>query len=188
MREVYEELIEDLAAAGVPLSPAECHGTICGLICAGGPIAASAWIEETLATATGSTSAVHELRTALDGMRALLQDELADPLVADFEPLLPEDHRQLPMRTDALASWVESFLGGLGLGGFGDLDALTQEAQEALNDLAEIARLDGGDEDDEDSERALVEVHEYLRVVVQLLYAELSQPGEADPPEGATIH
>ena len=111
------------------------------------------------------------------------------PAFALIAPMLPADTAPMSERTDALGSWVESFLGGLGLGGVGDVPALSDEAREAMEDLAEIARLEREEAEDEALEAALIEVQEYLRVVVQLLYAELSGEGfDEGAPEDATLH
>jgi uncharacterized protein len=184
----YEDLIESLTAAGLPLSPAECHGNICGLICAGGAEGAHAWLGDLLDSATGSAPQVNQLRSELSQIAGGLAAELADPLVVSFEPLLPDEDQDLFTRTEALASWAESFLGALGLGGLASPESLSDEAQEALEDLAEIAKLECDDAGSEELEAALMEVHEYLRVVVQLLYAELAGDSRGEVPEDATLH
>lgn len=190
----HDELARRLAEAGVPLSPAECHGSLCGLLTAGDPARARQWLEETLGTAAGPPPAIEGVRVDLREMAEGCVMALGDPSLASFQPLLPGDESPMGGRTDALAQWVQSFLGGLGLGEPGRLDTLSDEAREALSDLAEIAQLRREDEDDDEQEAALVEVSEYLRVVVQLLYTELQAPEPAERagsdggPGGETLH
>ena len=184
----YADLVGYMDSAGMPLSPAECHGSICGLLCTGGEGDARAWLEHALSSATGSAPAVNVLRGELSELIDAVAAELADPLVVTFEPLLPLDDQDMVARADALARWAESYLSAMGLGGIPSLGSLSEEAQEALSDLAEIAKLECEDLDSEELEVALSEVHEYLRVVVQILYTELAEGARDGAPEDATLH
>ena len=65
---------------------------------------------------------------------------------------------------------------------------MSEEAKEALTDLSEIAKLQDEDTESEELEVALAEVHEYLRVIVQLLCTEFAERIEEGPPGGATLH
>jgi uncharacterized protein len=188
----YDDLVTSLRSAGVPLSPAECHGSLCGLLCTGGRESALTWLEDALVTATGSVPEINELRSQLIELTDGLVTQLSDPLIGDFQPLVPQDDSDLALRTESLARWADSFLGGLGLGGIDSPNALSDEAKEALTDLAEIAKLDSDEEASEELEAALTEVYEYLRVVVQLLSTEFSEQveeaGRGGAPGGATLH
>ena len=181
----FIDLREALARAGTECGAAECHGTVCGALCAGAD-GTDAWLTHLLDQAAGSAEAQRACRRELlklrDTSRTLLQ---AGTL--EFTPLLPDDDIGLAERTAALGEWCQGFLYGLGL--VGDrlhIDALPDEAGEVLRDMGQIAQAGfEGDADDDEDEAAYTEIVEYVRVGVQLLYEEL-QPVSV-PPSG-TLH
>ena len=94
-----------------------------------------------------------------------------------YEPILPDDEEDLQLRVDAYSEWCQGFMFGMALAGFETFDDLPPDVQEFLADLAEISgrTLDLGD-DQEADESAFMELHEYLKVGVQLVYDELNPP------------
>ena len=167
----YERLNEQLQAVGVATGAAEIHGMFCGLICGG----------------CGETDDLR-LGTVLDGL------DPRDPLVQEceqglreaasetcgaihgpelaFTPLFPDDERPLEERTQALQSWCQGFLYGIGLTGTRHAD-LSAEANEALRDLADIARIEVElGEDAEADEEAYMELQEFIRVAALLIHGE----------------
>ena len=78
----------------------------------------------------------------------------------------------LPERTHALGDWCRGFTLGIGWNGKTTMPAFGEGATEALSDIAHIALAEPGTDPPETEERALVELEEYLRVSVQLIYEE----------------
>jgi uncharacterized protein len=91
----------------------------------------------------------------------------------------------LTERADALVDWCRGFLGGFGLGGPDIHNRLSEEGKEILRDIGSIASasLDFGDEDED--EDALIEVHEFVRMGVMLLFTECHIPNQ---PANDTLH
>ena len=181
----FNELEDSLTRAGSICGPSECHGTLCGALCAGVG-EDGAWLAHLLDEANGRDADITDSRRALlelrDATRALLQSG-----TLEFTPLLPDDETGLAERTAALGEWCQGFLYGLGLAGDRlQLDQLPDEASEVLRDMGQITQAGfEGDADDDADEAAYVEIVEYVRVGVQLVYEELqSQPM---PPSG-TVH
>lgn len=181
----FIDLRETLARAGTLCSAAECHGTVCGALCAGAD-GSDGWVAHLLDEATGDaaglTACRRELLKLRDTTRTLLQ---AGTL--EFTPLLPDDDDGLAERTAALSEWCQGFLYGLGLAGEKlRVDMLADEAGEVLRDMGQIAQAGfEGDADSDEDEAAYTEIVEYVRVGVQLLYEEL-QPAAMQP--SATVH
>ena len=73
-------------------------------------------------------------------------------------------------RTTGVAEWCRGFL--LGLGGLKEFATLPNIVREALEDLLDIAEVVAEDGEDEQQEKAFVELEEYVRVCVQLIYDE----------------
>ena len=109
---------------------------------------------------------------------------------ADFAPLLPDDDRPLTERADALSQWCQGFLYGLGSGTTSDPGKVSIEAGEIIRDFTEITHVGvDADEENEENEVAYAEVVEFVRVGVQLLFAELAPArGEEPEPGAASIH
>ncbi|MDE2195984.1 MAG: UPF0149 family protein [Gammaproteobacteria bacterium] len=166
-------LLQDaLRRAGARAAAAECHGTLCGIICAGAN-AEDICFKHLLGGAPDGAAC----RELLSGLKQEAQQALHNPEVT-FAPLLPEDDAPLAGRVEALGEWCQGFLHGLSLGrGRAVLESLPEDAGEVLRDLTEIARA-GFDsaEGDEQDEVAYSEIVEYLRVGVQLLFEELNPP------------
>jgi uncharacterized protein YgfB (UPF0149 family) len=169
-------LRDSLATAGAVIALAELHGGVCGALCAGGPAAARRWLMDSL----------DDLQAG--AVPAAVADDLEDLILASskmledvelrFEPLLPSDDAPLAEQVEALATWCQGFLSGVGstapgsVRGSGHGDALA----EILRDFAEIGRA-GLSEEEEAGEGqpdfALAEIREFVRVSVQLAFEEL---------------
>jgi uncharacterized protein YgfB (UPF0149 family) len=167
--EWFPVLARALESAGSPLSAAEFHGGLCGVLCVGGPEAVGAWLGR-------CTAELEEISARLESASwaALTGDEMA------FSPLLPNDATALPVRVRALASWCAGFVSGLGQGGAGFEGALgeSDEVAEIVGDLIEIGKASLDVEaagDDESAEAAYAEVAEFVRVGVQIVFEELGQ-------------
>jgi hypothetical protein len=103
--------------------------------------------------------------------------------------LLPADDTPAAERGAALAAWCDGFLYGLGLAGEDALDSLSAEAREFINDITEFIQVDTDIEESDDADAALMEIAEYVRVGVHMVYQELASPEDSgDLPAGAVRH
>ncbi len=165
----------DAAMSGLHslISPAEAHGTLAGLLCAGTVNDCDSWLVAVLGNAdhVGDLSAEdHSLLDSLfDATRRVLDEEMYS-----FDLFLPDDEAPLNERAQALGEWCRGFLYGLGAGG--SHQTWPEECKEIVRDLVEIARLDQ-DAEDEADEAALMELTEYVRVGAQLIHSELRHSG-----------
>lgn len=190
----YDRLRDSLAAAGAVVALAELHGGVCGALCAGGPDAARRWLVDSLddAEAGASPAAVADDLDELIGTSSKMLEEGE----LEFEPLLPSDDAPLAEQVEALATWCQGFLSGVGSTAPGGRELLPAFAAlppsmvgaasaavegdalgEILRDFAEISRA-GLSEDEEAGEDqpdfALAEIREYVRVSVQIAFEELA--------------
>ncbi|MEO7775298.1 MAG: UPF0149 family protein [Steroidobacteraceae bacterium] len=165
----YATVQQALSQSRALTDAAEAHGTLTGALCAARSYRLEDWLAEILpegqaAPATGGT-----LDGVFETTRVALDDE-----ELGFEPLLPEDEDSLEARTTALGEWCHGFLYGLGSGSLPDLRSMQGEVGEILQDLTEITRVgvDAGSGEDA-NESAYVELVEFVRVGVQILFEEL---------------
>ena len=201
----YATLGTALDALGRPMTVAELHGGFCGVLCAGGAGAASAWLEECVREAQTEATAAEEARgilrlMELETWRALASADL------EFTPLLPEDELPLDDRVSELGLWCHGFLSGLGLGGLtlpedsssdssdDDPDAdLENPVEEIVKDFAAISRagLSATERSDPtDADFAVAEIVEYVRVSVQIVFEEIgdTRGGETGLPASLSEH
>jgi uncharacterized protein YgfB (UPF0149 family) len=170
-------LRESLAAAGAVVALAELHGGVCGALCAGGTAAARRWLSESLDDAElGAPAAAlaDDLEELISTSSKMLEDD-----ELKFEPLLPSDDSPLAEQVDALAVWCQGFLSGVGSATPANARSAVEgdALGEILRDFAEISRAGLGDDEAEgqvEADFALAQIHEYVRVSVQLAFEELA--------------
>ena len=183
----YDEFERVLREARALPEPAEAHGTLAGALCSSRDYGLIEWLREILPDDSPDEAALRSsvLQKVYDSMvRSLGSSD------SDFLPLLPDDEESLSDRAEALSSWCQGFLYGLGSGNTGDPSAVSSEAAEIISDLTEITHVgvEQGD-DTEENEVAFAEVVEFVRVGVQLLFVELAPArGEEPVPGASSIH
>ncbi|MEY6432529.1 UPF0149 family protein [Thioalkalicoccus limnaeus] len=155
-----------------PISAAEAHGTLCGLLCRkpheARDDAAGLWLGEVLGNHDEPDSTARDL---LIGIAERTQAELTDP-DCTLSPLWPADDRPLPERVEAVYDWSRGLVYGLGLAGV-EIQRLSPTSREALDDLIAVTHLDLDHLDaGEEPEQALADVAEFVRIAALLLYTE----------------
>lgn len=166
----FEEVARALAAGASTVHAAEAHGCLCGALCARRDYPLAEWLDEILPDATASATDDPSF-AALHG-ESIGVLERAD---MEFEPLLPDDDADLAARAEALAAWCQGFLYGFGAAGTAPQGKLPADVTEVLADLAQLANAGAADGDaTDDEEAALVELVEFVRAAVQLVYDELA--------------
>jgi uncharacterized protein len=165
----YDDVARALSAGASTVHPSEAHGCLCGALCLRPDYSRADWLDEILPEAGPAA--------AEDGPIATLFHESAGALARpdmEFEPMLPDDDAPLESRVEALAAWCGGFLYGFGAAGTAARAVLPDAVTEVLADLAQLSQagVPGAGEPDVE-EDAYVELVEYLRAAVQLVYEEL---------------
>lgn len=171
----HEEIERRLASADLELSGSEVHGLLCGLLSCSPENAVELLFAELFPQAEEGDLLRAECQRALRQLFDQTVASMTDPGMG-FTPLLPADQTAIRLRASGVREWCEGFLYGLGLAGVVDDSALSQSSRESLGDLSEIARMNVGtlDEGDEEEEEALMQVTEFVRVAVMIVYDNLS--------------
>jgi uncharacterized protein len=161
----YTELNKALSKTTLKLHPSQVHGIMCGIFC--GSPQNTAW--EELITGGKEPGKTHELLQKLYDVSA---KQLKDFLF-DFQLVLPPDSEDLPKRAEALSLWCQGFLTGLKLAHVPIVERTPSEMTEAINDLIEIAKMNYEDVvASEEDEVAYVELVEYVRMAIILIYQD----------------
>ncbi|PIE20884.1 MAG: hypothetical protein CSA61_00115 [Neptuniibacter caesariensis] len=181
----FEVVANMLVEEGVGLvSPAELHGLVCGHLAAGARLQPTALIQ--IACELMDTDAlVHESsKVTLVNLYSATAAAL-ESMDLEFQMLLPDDENEISQRAEALGRWCQNFLAGFGLYGKHTDTSLSTEAKETLNDLGQIAQVSAEVEELEENEADLMEVQEYVRMAVLMLFTECNQALEEKKQEFA---
>ncbi len=171
-----EELLYRIDAA---MGAAEAHGALCGLLCARGTVELSEWVDHVIGEQEQGNELLHDVVHKLSELHQSTLEMMNDA-TGDFKLLLMDDDEPLTERVETLAAWCQGFVYGLAAGGIKEGSELPEDTAELLKDMIEISRAghdvdDAGVEetDDNDDEVAYMEIEEYVRMGVLLIYEEL---------------
>jgi hypothetical protein len=161
---------------GIRLAAAELHGIVTGLVAAGTEDAPDRGL-----VLAGASEGAGAVRDALEGLTESAHRAL-DSGSLEFRLLLASEDSGIGERVVSLADWCQGFLLGLLDGDGNRIERLPGEAGEAARDIMAISQMSPEiDADLGSPERDLMELEEYVRVGVQLIYEELN-PHRHDPP------
>lgn len=176
---LFDEVSNDLERLNLPAHGSECHGAICGYLCANRGEDFSYWfthvlypmVNESTEQQTASNINKNELNL-IEQLFCLSAEQLSD-IECGLRLLLPNDDEELSERADALAEWCQGFIYGLTVMAADEISQFSAEAQEVLADIVKISQsgLDSGEATDED-EAAYAEIMEYVRIGALLIWSD----------------
>lgn len=177
----YDRIGQRLRTSALSPTPAEAHGLLCGLVCAGAPDPGSAWLDQIFAAGepapdepaeeTSAEPSAPEARAGLEALARHTLEQIQGPGIG-LDLLLPDDSRPLAERATALYDWVRGFLFAFGLLKVSERD-LSGQTREIYRDFVELTRRDTDSLDEgEENENALAELIEMVWVAAMLFYEE----------------
>jgi uncharacterized protein YgfB (UPF0149 family) len=151
---VFEELGADICAA-------EAQGIAVGMLSVEGNADVNNWLQEIL---SNNINILEKDRNVLVDLFEQTRQELNEAAEEfAFDMFLPDDDEPLWEQVEALRSWCQGFLFGLGVV---HVDGeWPNEIGEVMRDIIELTKVDSDVEDEEDA-NLLMEVHEYVRAAV----------------------
>ena len=181
---IYDEIETALNAANAVVSAPECHGILCGLICAQDRASEDIWKKLILPVSGNQNQQAANVYQLLQIVYTNTAQELCDHGFT-LTLLLPNDDQPLAERVKALSLWCQGFLLGMTEGGLQTFKTLPTDTTELMHDFVKIARLASSTPDgDNENETDFIEIEEYVRLGIQLIYQELQTP----QPPTKTIH
>lgn len=180
----YTEITEALQNMESDIPSAEAHGLLCGIICTANGKMDMGW-EKLLGDTQNNQQSIERLRQLYNASLQLLSD-----FSLEFTLLLPDDETDINERAEALGIWCQGFLTGLRQAPQIAEDTASAEAAEALDDITEIAQINYGDiADSNEDENAYLELVEYVRLAVLMLYQEFNANTQSeDTPDNNLLH
>jgi len=150
-----------------PLSASESHGMATGMLCVNVHTQSDFWLREILQDNDEINQTDRKLLEQLfeDTRSKLDSDEFT------FTLLLPDEDMPLHERLEALRTWCQGFL--YGIGSIPHSSELTEDSRETMKDIAEFTKLDS-DAEGEEAENEYMEISEFLRAAVLFMRTELT--------------
>lgn len=165
----FSELQNFVYELGAQVSPSAFHGFVSGRISCG-PTSIDRLVEDSRELVVLSNNITPRHENQLTNFISACVENIED-MDFIFIPILPEEGIPLSERLIALGEWCGQYVSGFAEG-LGQDFQLTDDAKEALEDLSSIARISC--DFDENGERDYVELVEYIRVAVQLIYVDVN--------------
>ena len=169
---VFHELDIKLKATGWDGGASEAHGLLTGLACRG-------------ITTSQLTNKMYLFNfeaekniLLLEGMFELILKNLNSNMPV-FDLLLPDDETDIAPRLEGIGKWCYGFIQGFCHDGANATYQQSSEVTELVQDIstisgiqAETSREPAMTESAQEDERALMEIEQFLRVGIQLIYEE----------------
>lgn len=168
----YTDVITKLGCERQPHLPAELHGFMCGILCGLADTHSDIGFKTVLSRLEEEEIETNESKTCLATIMLLTAQQLQD---ADFgfQLLLPAEDMPIEMRVAGLAAWCQSFLSGLGMTNLSELILQNAIIKEAMHDVSEIGKTKcSNDLSEDESESAFLELVEFIRMAVLLIYTQ----------------
>jgi uncharacterized protein YgfB (UPF0149 family) len=164
----YNELSKLLLKIQPDLSPAEIHGLLCGHICTMPGKDDLRWKKILF-----HDKKYKKVLEVLSQFHAASYQQLSE-FSFEFNLALPDDAVDINVRTEALGLWCQGFLLGLALAPTSNQNKVSAEITEALEDITEIAQINFGNiPENEEDETAYLELVEYVRLTILMIFDEL---------------
>ncbi len=165
------------------LGATESHGALCGMLCAQGATDVAQWMLHVLGEREEGSKDLQQAGKMLLHIHQVTVEQMNDSDV-QFDLMLPDDDESLEARVEALGVWCQGFVYGLAAGGVKEDTDLPEDSKELIKDILEISRagyaaddeaeLNASVENDSDEDEvAFMEVSEYVRMGILLIYEEL---------------
>jgi yecA family protein len=191
----HDVLDDALKRCGSSWNAGQVHGLLCSRLTVSGSEGATRWFEQVLNETDPNNALRAECEQLLDSMCATTWRQLVERQ-SEFTLLLPHDEDAALKRAESMAQWCEGYLHGLVSEKHRDAlkEKLAAEpVADIIKDMLQFTRATADDDgDNEGNEDAYVELVEYLRVAVQLVYEELadfrSRAEDNLPDDNDTLH
>lgn len=177
----YSQIEAAASVEGVETHPSEAHGMVVGAL----SNHLKSGQKPNLITLLLADKQ-HNHAQAFDVLLHELYRESADVLLEggeNFKLLLVDENEALDFRTESLAAWCRGYMLGLLYNDAFSIDQLAENGAEIARDIMAIAEAEAGADDDTEEDWALVELEEYVKVGVQLIFEFIYSERATETPD-----
>lgn len=180
----YFQVDNALFSGGSAVCAAECHGVLCGILCASGSSDMQRWVRHLFEARVEDRELTADSLKLLHDVHQCTLEEINHETL-EFTMLLPDQSEAIDVRISGLADWCSGFSLGLIMGGLNDKMLVSDDVREFVEDVQYIsdASFSEPEKNTDQAEQSFTEIEEYVRMGVLLLNEEL-QPITQKP----TIH
>lgn len=167
-------------------TPAEVHGLLSGIICANFRALSADTLLEVGFFSFAEEGLSDKQVKLLSTLYEVTKEKITN-MEFDFQLFLPPDDVSLLERAKALGEWCQGFMSGFGLAG-GQLNEKEHfDAVDALKKISEAAQVDYQHLTiSEADEAAFMEVVEYIRMAVLVIFSDLNSKTDHDNGAGGS--
>lgn len=175
----HELLQEKLLNSGASAGASEAHGILCGVISSAGKAHFQDWLRQVFGqTPVPGDVLMAESAELLEEIFVESETGMASELY-EFELLLPDEDQALTDRVRALGEWCEGYLLGFSSGREMSGLPVPPDINDVISDFVEFSKVDNNvDEASELDEQALMEIVEYIRMNVIMVFETMHQGGQ----------
>ncbi len=171
----YQPFADHLKSIGVLASPAELHAQASAMLCVNRTSSFDYWLGQMVTEYCIENPQDPNFKTVMSAVFDYAKEQLSQDDYT-YQLLLPQDEVSLTERVAILAEWVATFISAVGVQGMSD-EGLSVDCKEFIRDLAQIARIENDAMDVSGEELDFIEITEYIRTGVMMMYIELNAPG-----------
>ncbi|NNM59996.1 MAG: UPF0149 family protein [Legionellales bacterium] len=170
----YHDVKHALLHAHNLITPAELHGILCGLVCAGLKKLDENSVSDILMLDLADETDTDQNNLTLNALFGNTKQKI-EQFELDFQLLLPDDDLPLGERAFEFGKWCEGFLAGIGLSNVPHTYRDQAEVDDILHKLSEASRIEFRNLDfSEEDEQFFYQVTEFVRLSVFAIYQELT--------------
>ena len=179
--DVYTQLDSTLTLAGLEIGPSEVHGIVVGTIANH----LKSGISPDLLKLIEPEAQGEQYLQLSETLQQLYRETSEILFESDetFELVLPDDGESLHVRVEALADWARGYLLGLLHNNAFDIDQLPENGAEIAGDIMQISEAAAGAGGERQEDWALGELHEYIKVGVQLIFEFIYSERAGNAPQ-----
>ncbi len=168
----YQPFADHLKSIGVLASPSELHAQASAVLCVNKTASFELWLKQMINEYCVENPHDPNFNMVMSAVFDYAKDQLGKDDYS-YQLLLPQDNSSLANRVSVLSEWVATFLSALGTTGMTD-NRLSKEGSEFMRDMEQIARIENDEDEVTGEELDFIEITEYVRTGVMMLYIELN--------------
>ncbi len=168
----YQPFADHLKSIGVLASPSELHAQASAVLCVSQAASFDFWLRQMVNEYCVKNPQDANFKMVMSAVFDYAKDQLKKDDYS-YQLLLPQDNSSLADRVAVLSEYVATFLSALGTAGMVETN-LSKEGAEFLRDMEQIARIENDADEVTGEELDFVEITEYVRTGVMMLFIELN--------------